>query len=208
MRCSTAARLPTPGKPVNGSRETTPSRLDAIERRLNEITEILIDIKTDLATVIEHVGNIDSPPRFVAAQAVVFHVHNCTANRSCFPCTTDAHSVPNQCSYSAHRNIWKRDHMAQVTGWTGRTACALQAALRLSNEGFAERLGIGVRTVAAWHQKPSLRPRPEMQQVLDTALEQASPAIKERFSVLWWLRRHIRRPSRGRMARPPTRSGG
>jgi hypothetical protein len=74
--------------------------------------------------------------------------------------------------------------MDQVTGWTGRTACALQAALRLSNEGFAEHLGIGVRTVAAWHQKASLRPRSEMQQVLDTALEQASPTIKARFSAL------------------------
>jgi hypothetical protein len=74
--------------------------------------------------------------------------------------------------------------MDPVTGWTGRTACALQAALRLSNEAFAARLGIGVRTVAAWHQKPSLRPRPEMQQVLDTALERASPAIKARFAVL------------------------
>lgn len=74
--------------------------------------------------------------------------------------------------------------MDLVTNWTGRTACALQAALRLSNEGFAERLGVGVRTVAAWHQKPSLRPRPEMQQALDTALEQASPAIRARFSTL------------------------
>jgi hypothetical protein len=74
--------------------------------------------------------------------------------------------------------------MDPVTGWTGQTACALQAALRLSNETFAERLGIGVRTVAAWHQKPSLRPRPEMQQVLDTALELATPAIKARFAVL------------------------
>jgi hypothetical protein len=74
--------------------------------------------------------------------------------------------------------------MDPVTGWTGRTACALQAALRLSNETFAEHLGIGVRTVAAWHQKPSLRPRPEMQQVLDTALEQATPAIKARLAVL------------------------
>ena len=74
--------------------------------------------------------------------------------------------------------------MDPVTGWTGRTACALQAALRLSNEAFAERLGIGVRTVAAWHQKPSLRPRPEMQQVLDTALEQATPTTKARFAVL------------------------
>jgi transcriptional regulator with XRE-family HTH domain len=49
--------LPTPGKPVNGKRETAPSRLDAIEKRLDEITQILTDIKTDLATVIEHVGN-------------------------------------------------------------------------------------------------------------------------------------------------------
>jgi len=33
---------------------------------------------------------------------------------------------------------------------TGRAACALQAALRMSNEAFAEHLGIAVRTVAAW----------------------------------------------------------
>jgi hypothetical protein len=74
--------------------------------------------------------------------------------------------------------------MTQVIGWKGHTACALQAALRLSNEGFAEHLGIGVRTVAAWHQKPSLRPRPEMQQILDAALEQASPTVKARFSAV------------------------
>ena len=74
--------------------------------------------------------------------------------------------------------------MEPVTGWTGHTACALQAALRQSNEAFAEHLGIGLRTVAAWHQKPTLRPRPEMQQVLDTALEQASSATKARFAVL------------------------
>jgi hypothetical protein len=74
--------------------------------------------------------------------------------------------------------------MDLATGWTGRTACALQAAFRLSNEGFAERLGIGVRTVASWHQKPSLHPRPEMQQILDAALEQAPQPIKDRFAVL------------------------
>jgi hypothetical protein len=49
--------LPTPGKPVNGSPEMTPSRLGAIERRLDEMTQILADIKADLITVIEHVGN-------------------------------------------------------------------------------------------------------------------------------------------------------
>ncbi len=74
--------------------------------------------------------------------------------------------------------------MDSVTVWTGRTACALQAALRLSNESFAEHLGIGVRTVAAWHQKPTLKPKSEMQQLLDTALEQASPGVRTRFTRL------------------------
>ncbi len=74
--------------------------------------------------------------------------------------------------------------MNQVAGWTGRTACALQAALRLSNEAFAGHLGIGVRTVADWHQKPTLRPRPEIQQLLDTALDQAPAPAKARFAVL------------------------
>jgi hypothetical protein len=74
--------------------------------------------------------------------------------------------------------------MDMVTGWTGGAACALQAALRMSNEAFAARLGIGVRTVASWHQKSDLRPRPEMQQLLDTALAQAPAAAGERFAVL------------------------
>ena len=74
--------------------------------------------------------------------------------------------------------------MDLMTGWTGRAACALQAARRMSNETFAEHLGIGVRTVAAWHQKPGLRPRPEMQQVLDAALARAPAAAGERFAVL------------------------
>src|SRR2546429_381733 len=74
--------------------------------------------------------------------------------------------------------------MDVVTGWTGRGAGAVQAALRMSNEAFAEHLGIAVRTVAAWHQKPGLRPRPEMQQVLDAALARAPAAAGERFAVL------------------------
>ncbi len=74
--------------------------------------------------------------------------------------------------------------MDVVTGWTGRAACALQAALRMSNDAFAAHLGIGVRTVADWHQKPGLRPRPETQQLLDTALARAPAAAGERFAVL------------------------
>lgn len=72
--------------------------------------------------------------------------------------------------------------MDSVIVWTGRAACALQAALRLTNESFAEHLGIAVRTVAAWHHKPTLKPKTEMQQLLDTALEQASPEVTTRFT--------------------------
>jgi hypothetical protein len=72
--------------------------------------------------------------------------------------------------------------MTLPNGWTGRTACALQSALRLSNEAFAERLGVAVRTVAAWHQKPTLRPKPEIQQLLDTALAQAAQDAQARFT--------------------------
>ncbi|MGB3438578.1 MAG: transcriptional regulator [Actinophytocola sp.] len=74
--------------------------------------------------------------------------------------------------------------MGSVDGWTGRTACALQAAMRMSNEAFAQHLDIGARTVSGWHQKPTLRPQSEMQQLLDTVLDRASPAIKARFAEL------------------------
>jgi len=71
-----------------------------------------------------------------------------------------------------------------VTAWTGRTACALQAALRLSNQGFAAKLGIGVRTVVDWHEKPGSQPSPETQQLLDTTLARADAGTAERFAVL------------------------
>lgn len=74
--------------------------------------------------------------------------------------------------------------MDLATGWTGRSAAALQAALRLSNDAFAKKLGIGERTVSAWHENLNRRPRTEMQQLLDTTLAQAEPAVRERFAVL------------------------
>ena len=74
--------------------------------------------------------------------------------------------------------------MEMIEGWDGASACALQAALRLSNQAFAARLRIGVRTVAGWHQKPAMRPRPEMQRLLDTVLSQASAEARDRFAVL------------------------
>jgi hypothetical protein len=74
--------------------------------------------------------------------------------------------------------------MEMVEGWTGASACALQAALRLSNEAFAARLRIGVRTVGDWHHKPTSRPQSQMQHLLDNALAQASPGAKQRFAAL------------------------
>ncbi|WP_253887842.1 helix-turn-helix domain-containing protein [Actinokineospora diospyrosa] len=68
--------------------------------------------------------------------------------------------------------------------WTGRTAAALQSALRLSQEAFAAHLGISPRTVAAWHQKPTVKPQSEMQQLLDRALAQAAPDAQARFADL------------------------
>ncbi len=71
-----------------------------------------------------------------------------------------------------------------VDVWTGRRAAALQEALRMTNEAFAERLGIAVRTVSSWHEKPLSRPNRMMRQLLDTTLEQASEAEQSRFALL------------------------
>jgi transcriptional regulator with XRE-family HTH domain len=72
--------------------------------------------------------------------------------------------------------------MEPVQLWTGRTACALQAALRMTNESFAAHLGTAVRTVATWHQKPDRVPSPEIQQALDTTLERAGEGAQARFA--------------------------
>jgi len=71
-----------------------------------------------------------------------------------------------------------------IDEWSARLACHLQAAMRQTNESFAERLGVAVRTVAAWHDKPGLVPRPDVRRFLDNALEEASPAVIERFARL------------------------
>jgi 8-oxo-dGTP diphosphatase len=71
-----------------------------------------------------------------------------------------------------------------VTTWTGKAACALQQALRMTNDGFAAHLGVAVRTVASWHSSPDIVPRPEIQSALDTAYERSSPSVQRRFSLL------------------------
>lgn len=68
--------------------------------------------------------------------------------------------------------------------WTGKKACALQAALRMTNEGFAAHLGVAVRTIATWHADESIVPRIEIQAALDTAHERAGEAVHRRFALL------------------------
>lgn len=46
---------PEVDEPVTDRGDTLWSRLDALERRMDDITDRLDDLKTDLATVIEHV---------------------------------------------------------------------------------------------------------------------------------------------------------
>ena len=88
----------------------------------------------------------------------------------------DEPAVHDQCSCGAERMQEARgdtgeDSVDVVQEWSGSLACALQAALRMTNEGFANHLGIAVRTVATWHADPDVVPRPEVQQLLDTSLE-------------------------------------
>jgi 8-oxo-dGTP diphosphatase len=71
-----------------------------------------------------------------------------------------------------------------ISTWTGRTACALQQALRMTNDGFADHLGVAVRTVANWHSSPDIVPRAEIQSALDTAYGRATTSVQRRFSLL------------------------
>jgi DNA-binding transcriptional regulator YiaG len=43
-----------------------------------------------------------------------------------------------------------------VDSWTGARAAALRAALRLTNEALADRLGTSVRAVSNWNTDPAL----------------------------------------------------
>lgn len=74
--------------------------------------------------------------------------------------------------------------MDVVGTWTGRSACLLQEAMRLTNEAFAERLGISARTITRWHANPEMIHRNEVQQILDLAYEGAGEAVQRRFALL------------------------
>lgn len=71
-----------------------------------------------------------------------------------------------------------------VERWTGREARLLRGALRLSMRGFADYLGLAPRTIAKWESFGDARtPRPEQQQILDTALARATDDERARFEA-------------------------
>lgn len=71
-----------------------------------------------------------------------------------------------------------------VASWTGERADLLRQALRMTNEAFAEHLGVAVRTVASWRTRPNIVPLPAMQEILDTALARASERARAQFQLL------------------------
>jgi tetratricopeptide (TPR) repeat protein len=71
-----------------------------------------------------------------------------------------------------------------VERWTGRETRALRRALRMTVIGFAEHLGVAVRTVSNWEARGTdIEPLPEMQAALDTALSRASNESVHRFQA-------------------------
>lgn len=74
--------------------------------------------------------------------------------------------------------------MQVIASWTGGQADALRQAMRMTNESFAGHLGVAVRTVAYWRNRPGMVPQQKLQEVLDAALEQADDRAKAQFSLL------------------------
>src|SRR5580692_5186354 len=74
--------------------------------------------------------------------------------------------------------------MQVIASWTGGQADLRRQSLRMTNESFAEHLGVVVRTVAYWRERPETVPRPAIQETLDAALERAPDRAKAQFALL------------------------
>ncbi|MGW6282755.1 helix-turn-helix domain-containing protein [Kribbella sp. NPDC055071] len=73
--------------------------------------------------------------------------------------------------------------MTVIDEWTGRHADALRKALRMTNEAFAERLGVAPRTVTKWSERPEMVPSQHLQKALDTSLSEAPADARLRFAA-------------------------
>lgn len=65
--------------------------------------------------------------------------------------------------------------------WTGEKAARLQDAFEMTQEQFAGKLGVSVRSVASWRANPRMVPQPETQRILDTTYGMAGDAVRRRF---------------------------
>ncbi|WP_406027357.1 hypothetical protein OH802_09785 [Nocardioides sp. NBC_00850] len=74
--------------------------------------------------------------------------------------------------------------MTSIVEWSAREADALRAALRLTNEEFAEQLGVSVRSVALWRKGDAGAISLQIQRIFDTVLEGATDSQRERFAQL------------------------
>ncbi|MFE4177134.1 XRE family transcriptional regulator [Streptomyces sp. NPDC056909] len=73
--------------------------------------------------------------------------------------------------------------MIAVEQWTGEEALLLRSVMRASVRGFADHLGISPRTVSHWQKNRTSVCRPQMAQILDTALNQCTPEEQEAFRL-------------------------
>ncbi|SCL12849.1 hypothetical protein [Micromonospora inyonensis] len=71
--------------------------------------------------------------------------------------------------------------MTRIERWTGALACLLQSASGMTNEGFANWLGVAIRTVSYWHSRPDTVPGNSNQEILAAALDRVSDAVRSRF---------------------------
>lgn len=74
--------------------------------------------------------------------------------------------------------------MQVMASWTSGQADTLRQALRMSSQSFAEYLDVAERTVANWRKRPDIIPQPQMQKILDAALERAPDRAKAQFAFL------------------------
>jgi transcriptional regulator with XRE-family HTH domain len=74
--------------------------------------------------------------------------------------------------------------MQVIATWSGHQADLLRQAFRMTNESFADHLGVSVRTVANWRGNPGVIPRSAIQEILDAALEHSPDRVKAQFALL------------------------
>lgn len=93
-------------------------------------------------------------------------------------------AITNRVHEPGQHELARKARMQIVAQWTGGNADVLRRSLRMTNESFADYLGVAVRTVAYWRKRPEMIPQPHIQEVLDTALDKAPERAKAQFAAL------------------------